>query len=239
VQTPVDVVGVFVAQAIAAGAEIARIDAATTESVSEPVVSSAAPMSAATTEPATKEASLDSSASGSSDVTITPAHAEDVRGILELERVCFSSDEETFNKRQVRYLLNCPRATVAVARDAQGQVIGWSVGLVRQHRRGKSGRLYTVAVRPDAQGRRIGEQLVRQTLDSLAGMGIEKVYLEVRVDNQAAIGLYRKMGFFDETLLPNYYAQSRHAYRMMIRQTAKAMTPSVAPVAVMVGMAQQ
>jgi ribosomal-protein-alanine N-acetyltransferase len=147
--------------------------------------------------------------------SLRAARVEDVAAILELESVCFTTLEETFNRRQVRYLIASQRATVTVAEN-QGRIIGWSVGLVRQHRRSRSGRLYAVAVHPQAQGRRLGRALVEHTLEALATMGIERIYLEVRGDNEAAIHLYKKMGFADHRHLPNYYGQGRHGRSMKL-----------------------
>jgi len=139
----------------------------------------------------------------------------DVNAILQLERACFTSAEETFNRRQIRYLIGDPRAIVTVAARG-GRIFGWSVGLVRQHRRSRSGRLYAVAVHPDAQGRQLGRCLVEHTLAALAGMGIERIFLEVRSDNTPAISLYRKMGFADHCELPNYYGEWTHGKRMKL-----------------------
>ena len=150
------------------------------------------------------------------EVIIRRAVADDVPAILEIERVSFQSLEETFNRRQVKSLLANPRATVSVA-EIHGQVLAWSVGLVRQHRRSRSGRLYAIAVHPDAQGRQVGRRLAEHTLAALAGMGIERVYLEVRSDNEPAIALYRKLGFADHRHLPKYYGPGRDALRMKLR----------------------
>jgi ribosomal-protein-alanine N-acetyltransferase len=152
-------------------------------------------------------------------VKLRPALKRDVSAILHLERACFTSAEETFNRRQIRYLIGDPRATVTVAVRC-GRVIGWAVGLVRQHRRSRSGRLYAVAVHPDAQGRHLGRRLVEHTLAALAGLGIERIFLEVRSDNTPAISLYRKMGFADHRELPNYYGEWAHGKRMKLAAPA-------------------
>jgi ribosomal-protein-alanine N-acetyltransferase len=85
---------------------------------------------------------------------------------------------------------------------------------VRQHRRSRSGRLYAIAVHPDAQGKQLGKLLAEHTLSQLARLGIERVYLEVRSDNEPAIALYRKLGFTDHRYLPKYYGPGRDAWRM-------------------------
>ena len=150
-------------------------------------------------------------------IDIRAAEAADTAGIEQLEQICFDQPVETFNRRQIRRLIANPRATVTVA-AVDGLVLGWAVGLIRQHRRGCSGRIYAIAVHPDARGRHVGLELAEQTIGRLAQRGAERMYLEVRADNLPAIRLYRKLGFVDHRPIPNYYGPGCHALRM--RHTA-------------------
>jgi [ribosomal protein S18]-alanine N-acetyltransferase len=59
-----------------------------------------------------------------------------------------------------------------------------------------------IGVDPAHQGRGIGRQLLDELLKFAEG-GV--VYLEVRCDNEAAIGLYRSVGFEQAGLRPGYY----------------------------------
>ncbi|MFO0947075.1 MAG: N-acetyltransferase [Planctomycetota bacterium] len=96
------------------------------------------------------------------------------------------------------------------------EIVGWSAGLLRQHREHRSGRLYNVAVHPEFRGMQIGRQLVERSLEALAEAGASGVFLEVREDNQVAIGLYRRLGFVDHHLLPDYYGPGVHAKSMQL-----------------------
>lgn len=147
---------------------------------------------------------------------IRAAAFDDVPAILDLERACFHSLEETFNRRQVRALISNPRAAVAVA-EQDGKIVGWSVGLVRQHRKSRSGRIYAVAVHPETQSEQLGSRLAQHTLSALAGLGIERVYLEVRTDNTPALDLYRQLGFADHAYLPKYFGPGRDAWRLKLK----------------------
>ncbi len=154
-------------------------------------------------------------ARGGGKPVVREATTSDVPAILEIERACFATADETFNKRQVKALIANPRAPVSVA-EVEGKVVGWSVGLTRQHRRSRSGRLYAIAIHPEAQGRKLGRLLALATLGQLADLGMTRIYLEVRADNAPAIGLYRKLGFGFKRDLPNYYGQGRHGIRMVL-----------------------
>lgn len=72
--------------------------------------------------------------------------------------------------------------------------------------------VHTIGVDPAQQGRGIGRRLLD---DLLAFADGGEVYLEVRTDNQAAIGLYRAAGFAEVGLRKRYYrASGADAYTM-------------------------
>lgn len=60
-----------------------------------------------------------------------------------------------------------------------------------------------MGVHPACRGQGIGERLLRACLKKSASKGITRVELEVRADNAAAIGLYKKLGFAHEARLKN------------------------------------
>lgn len=147
-------------------------------------------------------------------IRLRPATGRDVAAILELEIACFSRTEEMFGRRQLRGLIVNPRAIVVVA-ESKDRILGWSAGLMRRHRGRYSGRLYAIAVHPDAQGKRIGQKLIGHILHSLAVRGAQRIFLEVHTKNQKAINLYHKFGFTDQQHLSHYYGQGHHGLRMM------------------------
>lgn len=149
-----------------------------------------------------------------STVHLRPAEDRDTASILALESSCFSRTEEMFNRRQIRRLIANPRAIVVVA-ERNGVVIGWASGLVRRYGQHHSGRLYAVAVHPDAQGNHVGHKLTDYILHTFAIQGARRVFLEVHAENQKAINLYHKLGFIDQGYLANYYGPHHHGVRMM------------------------
>ena len=65
--------------------------------------------------------------------------------------------------------------------------------------------LADLAVHPDFRRRGLGRQFVEAVLKGLPDRNVQVVTLEVRVSNQAAIGLYRKLGFRTVAIRPGYY----------------------------------
>ncbi len=135
--------------------------------------------------------------------------------ILALEESSFADPHERFHLRQIRRLIGSPSAIVIVA-QAKGRLVGWAAALTRHHAKTISGRVYAVAVDPAARGMKIGRRLMERILSLLKQRGADRIYLEVRHDNQPAIALYRNLGFKDIKLLTDYYRPGLHALRMVL-----------------------
>ena len=147
---------------------------------------------------------------------LRPAKLADVDAIVDLENASFSTPHEQFNRRQVRYLIGSAKAEALVA-ELRGQVMGWGVAIRRRLAGGRReiGRIYGLAVHPEGRGMNIGQALLGRLLNRLSQRGIQRVWLEVRADNIAAIRLYERFGFLADRQLPHYYRRAMHAIRMV------------------------
>ncbi len=148
----------------------------------------------------------------SAGITLRAATKHDADDIVEIEASAFIEDDR-FSARQVKRLIENPRAIVIVAAKDDA-VLGWSVALVRTHRRWRSGRIYGVAVAHSAKGQGIGRALVETLIDKLEAQSITRIYLEVRADNTPAMTLYESLGFEPIAILADYYADDIHGLRM-------------------------
>lgn len=61
------------------------------------------------------------------------------------------------------------------------------------------------AVAPDQQGKGIGTKLLQEMIVLLQTKGMERLWLEVRVSNEAACNLYKKIGFTEIYRRKEYY----------------------------------
>jgi ribosomal protein S18 acetylase RimI-like enzyme len=136
----------------------------------------------------------------------------DLDRLYAIELACFAKPAAV-SKRQLRYLIRSPHASVHVLR-AGDQIVAEALLLRRRTRSGISGRLYSLAVDPAHRGKGLGRALLRTCIDVLAGQGIRDVYLEVDVDNAAAIALYESEGFRRTRRLVDYYAPGRDGWKM-------------------------
>ena len=71
--------------------------------------------------------------------------------------------------------------------------------------------IVTVATHPGCRGRGYAKQLVRKALEE---SGAERAFLEVETGNQAAIGMYHRLGFKIVGCRKKYYDNTRDALVM-------------------------
>ena len=143
---------------------------------------------------------------------IRQARKEDLAAAHAMEQSSFTAFG--LSKRQLQYHQQRDSSVFLVAEQA-GQVIGDGVALIRQHKSGLSGRIYSLVVRDDCRGQRIGAKLLAALLAELSGRGVNRVYLEVEEPNAAARRLYERAGFRTIGTLPDYYGKDLHGIHMM------------------------
>ncbi len=65
-----------------------------------------------------------------------------------------------------------------------------------------------IAVYPEYRGKKNGERLLRMMMAEAAARGARRMTLEVRVSNEVAKRLYRKLGFVDAGTRKGYYTDN-------------------------------
>jgi ribosomal-protein-alanine N-acetyltransferase len=81
----------------------------------------------------------------------------------------------------------------------------------------KKGHVVSVAVLPEHRRKGIGEALVAQAMAGMRKYNAKQCFLEVRVTNQEAISLYKKLGFEVTRTIHGYYADGEDAFVMTIK----------------------
>lgn len=69
--------------------------------------------------------------------------------------------------------------------------------------------IINVAVHPEYRRKGIGEGLVSFVIETCKGLGLERIFLEVRRSNVAARRLYRKLGFEVIGVRKGYYSDTK------------------------------
>lgn len=90
---------------------------------------------------------------------------------------------------------------------------GWMAGgrLLRTWQSFEDADICNVAVDQTLRRQGIGEQLLLFLMENGKKRGVKNFTLEVRRSNEAAIGLYHKLGFLDEGVRPNFYDSPKEA----------------------------
>jgi ribosomal-protein-alanine N-acetyltransferase len=146
------------------------------------------------------------------NVAIRAAHKGDLSRALEIERATFT--HYPLGRRQFRYHQQNPSAIFMVAQIG-GEVVGDAIGLIRKHKSGVTGRVYSLVVDSRFRGMGIGAKLFAAIVRKLESRGAARIYLEVAHDNRTAIAIYERFGFRRVGLLRDYYARRQHAIHML------------------------
>ncbi|MCX2722314.1 GNAT family N-acetyltransferase/peptidase C39 family protein [Roseibium salinum] len=143
------------------------------------------------------------------DIGIRAATAGDLADLFRIENHAFAGDR--ISRRSFRRFLDSPRARLLVACGPAG-ICGYALLLLRQGT--ALARLYSLAADPACRGQGLGRALL--TAAETAAFEADRIVLrlEVRADNEAAIGLYRKSGYRDLGRIDDYYDDGCAALRM-------------------------
>jgi ribosomal-protein-alanine N-acetyltransferase len=111
-----------------------------------------------------------------------------------------------------------------IVAEENGDVIGYimcriEVGLSNFGFKGlvKKGHVVSVAVMLGHRRKGIGTALVAKALEGMRVYGAKQCYLEVRITNEEAIALYKKLGLEVTRTVRGYYADGEDAYVMSCR----------------------
>jgi len=153
-----------------------------------------------------------------SDYSLRGFNPADLESVVNINRVCLPENYapyfflDTFN--------SLPQTFIVA--DLQRQVVGYIMcrlehgfSELRKLHFAKKGHIVSVAVMPDFRRIGIGESLVERVSTALASLGANECYLEVRMSNDAAINLYKKLGFVNARTIPRYYYDGSDAYLMV------------------------
>ena len=143
-------------------------------------------------------------ASRNPEISILPAHLDDLQAIMLLERSGFATTEQWSERSWRGELLNAHR-TILIAR-AQHPVAVISIKTI-----GELADLHRLVVESGSRRRGIGTDLVRAGLEVVRQLGVRAVILDVAYHNEPAIALYQQLGFEQLSARQDYYGPGQHA----------------------------
>lgn len=159
-------------------------------------------------------------------LVIRPAITSDLKALVALENTCFSNDK--LSARSLKRWLGAKHGILLVA-EQNAQLCGY--GLVWCHKGTRLARLYSLAVLPTMQGKGIAKKLLNELEKATSERGRIYLRLEVAVNNDSAIGLYKSVGYRVFGQYSDYYDDHSDALRMQknIRKTSELQVERLTP----------
>lgn len=128
---------------------------------------------------------------------IRAAEPDDAVRLEPLERRCFT---DPWSEAGLHEMLSSPHVIARVA-EHQSTIAGYAFARWVM----TTGEIMNLAVAPEQRRRGLARQLLEGVLEGLLARGVEEVFLEVRVSNQAAQALYLNRGFQVAGMRRAYY----------------------------------
>ncbi len=139
-----------------------------------------------------------------SEIAIRTATDDDLPALLDLEKECFP---DPWGSPMLAAELRQPLSFVLVAVATEGPTVGYAAFRTMAD----EGELLRLAVHPDLRRRGVGLLLIEAGLATLSARAVVSCFLEVRAENQAAIGLYERSGFASTGRRKGYYRDGTDA----------------------------
>ena len=131
---------------------------------------------------------------------------KDLPAIAMLERACFS---EPWTMEMLKNEFSRKEFCGALLEE-DGKIVGFVCGMTLF----EDAELMKVAVAESCRKRGLGGALVDEFYSRAVSRGAERIFLEVRVSNAAALGLYQSRGYEKTRLRKRYYADGEDALEM-------------------------
>lgn len=142
-------------------------------------------------------------------LVLRKARPGDLDAILRLEMSVFDGDQ--LSRASLRRFIVAPSAHLVVA-HAKGCLAGYALTGFRKG--SDKARLYSIAADPGSGLRGVGRALLEASEKAARRRGARDMLLEVREDNERAIGLYESRGYRRFDILADYYEDGAAALRM-------------------------
>ncbi|XID92870.1 ribosomal protein S18-alanine N-acetyltransferase [Paenibacillaceae bacterium WGS1546] len=135
------------------------------------------------------------------DVDYRLMNVDDIPAIVDIEREAFTApwSAEAFRNELTNNLF-----AKYMVMERKGDIVGYGgMWLIIDE-----AHVTNIAIRERYRGRGFGHALLKQLMKTAHYLGARRMTLEVRVSNDTAQSLYRKMGFVPSGVRPNYYSDN-------------------------------
>lgn len=133
-------------------------------------------------------------------VNFRKAALTDLESIIAIEKKIFGSG--SYPAFVVRQLFDVSGHYFIVAEE-DNQILGYALGAVNTKQ--KQAWVLSLGVSEKARGRGLGKQLTEQLIEVLKTEDLKEIALTVFPENNAAIKIYKDLGFEGSPVLNNYF----------------------------------
>lgn len=140
-------------------------------------------------------------------MTIRKAVSSDISKLYSIEKELFNAQNFPLSRSSFYYHVQHNSLYVA---EMDGDIVAYILVLIKR----RDAKLYSIGVLDAFRGNKIAEKLLKHISCELISLGFERMLLEVRTDNIAAIALYKKIGFSLVKTLNAFYKDGCDAYLM-------------------------
>jgi ribosomal-protein-alanine N-acetyltransferase len=144
----------------------------------------------------------------------------DLQSVMQINRICLPENYTDYFFMD----LNQRFPETFIVADENGKIAGYimcriEVGLSNFGFGGliKKGHVVSIAVLPQYRQKGIAHALISRALEGMQYYKAKQCFLEVRVTNETAITLYKKLGFEITRTISGYYSDGEDAYVMTKR----------------------
>ncbi|MFA6136575.1 MAG: GNAT family N-acetyltransferase [Sulfurimonas sp.] len=138
---------------------------------------------------------------------IRKAVASDVAKLYKLEQELFTDKNFPLSKGSFSYHI---RNNLIYLAEIDGNIAGYVLTLIKR----RDAKLYSIGVSELYRGKKVALKLLEIVHRELLSLNFEKTVLEVRIDNERAIALYKNFGFTVKKELKAFYLDGCNAYLM-------------------------
>ncbi len=127
----------------------------------------------------------------------------DFPSVIDIEKQVFNEHDPFF---YMQFYETCSDGFIVA--EVNGFVVGFVVGFLASE---KTGRIFSLAVHPSYQNRRLGSALLKEIIGVFRRIGVNEIILEVRSGNLKARGFYERHGFCMTGVAEKYYNDGESA----------------------------
>jgi ribosomal-protein-alanine N-acetyltransferase len=152
-----------------------------------------------------------------SEVSLRRFTTLDLEKVMEINKTCLPENYNSYFFIEI--FKHCPDAFIVA--EANGTIIGYIMCRLESGfsdfsriKPVRKGHVVSIAILPEYRRTGIARTLMLSAMSSLTNYGSSEAFCEVRVTNEPALALYKKLGFSIRKRIARYYYDGEDAFLM-------------------------